>query len=211
MKAEIIGRFTHIFGEVKIKREGADVWVQARKGFTVAEGDVVKTGKTGRAEITFGSGEVMRMVENSEVEISQVLITETRSFIRRIFLKIGKFYFEMKRKLSIRTPTVETPTAVVGVRGTEFGIKVKYLGKQETEVFCFEGKVWVRDIKEEKEVVLEQYMMTTVQYQSFPSQPQRMEQYQAMEWSGWISGGKMFQIQKMKGLPPMKQELPPMK
>lgn len=193
---QIIGRFNHITGDVKIKRAGAEVWGIVKEGFTVAEGDIIKTGETGRAEINFDSGEVIRMTENSQLEISQVLVTEARSFLRRVFLKSGKFYFEVKKKGSDVMLSVETPTAVVGVKGTEFGIKVNYHGKLETEVFCFEGKVWVRDIKEEKEVLLGKDMMTVVKYQSFPEEPQVMKKSQIAEWSGWISSGRVVEPTK---------------
>ncbi|MBI5804804.1 FecR domain-containing protein [candidate division TA06 bacterium] len=119
----------------------AFVWQQGRLaeaelGQALQPGDSVRTGKGSLAEIGFADGTSIRLGEKTSLYIQRADSTD-RSF--KLFL--GKLWTKVA-KLSLKSQfTVETPTAVAGVRGTVF--KVEIQPDSGTRVAVEEGLVEV--------------------------------------------------------------------
>lgn len=206
MALSSVPHISFVEGRVLIERSGEKQ--QALVSSEVVDGDVITTSEGSRIEITITGEEIVRIDENATVSVAEILHRNGDEKVMNFFAKVGKFFFRVKKKvMDDKDFNVRTPTSIIGVRGTEFGVKVQTGG--ETDVVCFKGKVGVQG--REKEVIVPEGMFTSVQIQGDPSDPQSMSQSQTMEWSGWISGGLIQQRQKLPGLPEQKQEMKPLK
>lgn len=112
---EGIGVVEFLQGDVRINGAPADF------GQRVEVGDFVQTGETGAVDIVFDNANVFRLGSNT---VAVVNIGRSR---QEVDLRVGTFsaVFDRVRTLSGRgTFDVRTPTAVGGVRGTSFFIRV---------------------------------------------------------------------------------------
>jgi hypothetical protein len=125
VQAEPVGKFTHIEGGVDITSPG-QMARPAHLGDEVSVGDDVRSKSRSKAEITFIDGNILRLAKSTRVKINEYLFDkEQNSAIIRLFR--GKIQNRVKRVLGRvfgfkkrNRFEVHTPTAVVGVRGTDF-------------------------------------------------------------------------------------------
>ncbi|KAB2954256.1 FecR domain-containing protein [Heliorestis acidaminivorans] len=111
----------------------------AKQGMTLQSGDRIITNKDGLAELSFLNGSVSRIAPNSQIEISQLSSTATRD-ITILHTNRGEVWSKVPEstKQYFRFE-VNTPSAVAGVRGTGFMVRVGDLG--DTSVRVYEGIV----------------------------------------------------------------------
>jgi hypothetical protein len=119
------GRVKVSKGEVYVERDGQRI--DAPVGFAIEVKDTVKTGADGSVGITFNDNSLLSAGPNSELVIEKFLFDSTTH--------IGEFNTHLKRgtlavvsgkivKQSPEAMRIRTPAAVMGVRGTEFVVKV---------------------------------------------------------------------------------------
>jgi hypothetical protein len=113
-------------GEVLVMKEGANDWVGAASGTELDIGDTVKTGGNSSAEITFFDGSTMELGAGTEVEILELdIVCSTGVTTITLAQMIGD---TISRVTGILDPAssyeVETPSGVVGVRGSSVEIHV---------------------------------------------------------------------------------------
>jgi hypothetical protein len=111
------------FGDVTVKKSSSAKWEKATARMTFAPGDTIRTGLRSGAMI---------MVRNEESVISlsassKLMITETMAVNKKkapgFLLFLGALKSRIKKNAD-ESMDFSTPTAVVGVRGTEFLIAV---------------------------------------------------------------------------------------
>ncbi|UCD21545.1 MAG: cadherin-like domain-containing protein [Chloroflexota bacterium] len=115
-------------GEVLVMKGGTDDWGPAEQGTELDIGDAVKTGGNSSAKITFFDGSTMELRADTEVEILSLDIAcETGITTVGLLQTIGT---TISRVTAILDPAssyeVETPSGVVGVRGSEAITEVIY-------------------------------------------------------------------------------------
>lgn len=123
-QAEPVGRITYVEGRVDITPPG-QIARPAYLGFEVHVGDIIRTKSRSKAEITFTDTTIMRLAQKSRVEISEYLTGKSR---RRGVIRLfrGKIRSVVSKTIGIASFSsrnryeVHTPTAVAGVRGTDF-------------------------------------------------------------------------------------------
>jgi len=119
------GRIKVSKGEVQIERDGKRL--PAPVGATVHARDTVKTGPDGSVGITFKDNSLLSAGPNSELVIERFVFDSTTHK--------GEFDTALKKgtlavvsgkivKQSPEAMRVKTPAAIMGVRGTEFVVKV---------------------------------------------------------------------------------------
>ena len=122
--AASVGNVTHVTGRVDITSPG-EAAVPANVGDEINENDIIRTKSKSKAEITFLDGNILRLAEETRVEIAEYMIEEEqvvgilnlfRGKLQNIVSTLGKKYGPNKRNRF----EVHTPTAVCGVRGTNF-------------------------------------------------------------------------------------------
>lgn len=126
---------SRVAGEVEIGRGEPIEWTIAQVGDAVHANDRVRTGPDGRVEIEMDSG-TMRVHENSMLRLPPA----DRDG-QRVELEQGHSLFDVIRR-SERHFEVHTPTVVVSVKGTRFGVDTRHdIG----EVAVYHGVVGVRE------------------------------------------------------------------
>jgi len=124
-------------GVLKVRRiEAERIYQQPGERIPVYETDVIHTGENTRATVTlFANHDTIAMYANSFLGVSKSRPEEST-----LALNVGKGLFAFARRLAEQRAQVLTPTAVLGVKGTEF-----IAGATETESFVLilEGVVGV--------------------------------------------------------------------
>jgi len=127
---------TQMSGDVQIGRGEPAVWTAARTGDSVAANARVRTGADGRVEIKMDAGTV-RVHENSMLRLPPAV-----GDADQVELEEGRSLFDVLRRKGRRFE-VHTPTVVVSVKGTRFGVDA---GIDIGEVTVYRGTVGVREV-----------------------------------------------------------------
>jgi hypothetical protein len=108
-------------------------------GDIIKEKDELTTGNESFCDIKIG-GSIIRIKEKSKLLISS-LIRKNDSENTQLGMDTGKMLCKPKKLLKDDSFTVKTPTAVAGVRGTQFTIEIDSM--KTTRVKVFDGKLQV--------------------------------------------------------------------
>ena len=121
--AASIGRIVHAYGPTWVQR--GTTREKAERGQIVLRNDSIVTGKRGRVKIIMGDGSKVYIGANSRVSLRKYSLRGTKLLNASINMLWGKARF-LVSKLKARNSffRVRTPTAVLGVRGTEFVVIV---------------------------------------------------------------------------------------
>jgi hypothetical protein len=158
-----------VSGAVEILPANGDTWRLASVGERVETGDRIRTGSLSTARLVFFEGSTTDLMASTEVAVTQVSARrEGSDKIIALHQWLGRTY-SCVQQLSGRASRfeIETPTAVAGVRGTEFIIAVE--GDGTTSVAVVEGLVEVT--AQETTVTVLAGEKTTVQPERPPSTP----------------------------------------
>ena len=114
-----LGRITSLSGDVEVKRAKDTEWTEAEFNMSVYFGDHIKTLEDGNITITFLDESLMTVHPNTHVALNTIISPlEKRNSVLLFF---GRIWNKVRRKMvRMRGYEVQTPTAVLGVRGTEF-------------------------------------------------------------------------------------------
>ena len=138
---------TLVYGEVKVKLVGEEIWVDAIPGLIIQEGDLLETGLDSGVEITMGEGDRAILRGDTSIVFNP---PDNKTPSRTTLLNVirGKVlsFIEKTPNRDLRY-RIQTPTAVSLVRGTMFRTKVG--DNAETIFEVLEGSVNVRAGEEE--------------------------------------------------------------
>jgi hypothetical protein len=130
--------------EVVVKGQTAAQPLQ--KGARLSEGDRVRTGKGGVAEVVLGDGSVVRVGELSDLEIDKLDVdAANQPTTSRFTLASGQARAWVARQVVAKASTgtgrfsVQSPTAVAAVRQTDFALA-------DGRVYTFAGVVETRNV-----------------------------------------------------------------
>ena len=128
MDAEVIGVVRSMQGRLIIRHGRGFTAYFAAPGDRLYEHDILYTLKGGRTRIRLKSADVITLGDNSRVSLDEFKDNRQTRKKRSVFSVLrGKAMFYAVRLFRYRSMTTEvhTQTAVVGVRGTKFGVKVE--------------------------------------------------------------------------------------
>jgi hypothetical protein len=111
-----VGKITHIEGNVDITVD--EKARTANIGDAVNSGEILRAKNKSRAEITFADGNILRLAENTRVRITDYQMGEGKTSTMDLFR--GKTQSIVSGLAKNGRYEVHTPTAVCGVRGTNF-------------------------------------------------------------------------------------------
>ncbi len=137
-----IGKISFPLGRSYVKANGDTQWKPAKYNMAVYNKDVVKTKKESRCEIKFENKKVMRIGENTIVELKDnqsgksedVTISKGKAWIS-MFLPKGK------SRLNVRTPS-----SVCGIRGTVYRLNCDDV---KTQYRCYKGTIAVTPLNDD--------------------------------------------------------------
>ncbi len=126
--AGVIGKITAIQGDVDVLMPGMERAAPAVLQQPVSEGDIIRTKSNGKAEITFVDDSVIRLAPGSRLQITEYLMegSKRKSGVMNLFRgKIRAVVSKSRGFLGVAFGggdrfEVRTPTAVAGVKGTDF-------------------------------------------------------------------------------------------
>lgn len=135
---------------------------------TLDIGDEVRTGPGGAMTLELPDGSYVVVSENTTLEIEKFWGSDVRNLMNVI---MGKVRFFIQRWGGRPNPyRVNTPTALIAVRGTTFDVRVGSTGV--TEVVCLDGRVAVESIGlSDREVILDPGRRTQVRPGEYPLTP----------------------------------------
>ena len=176
-----VGEITETRGPVAVvKDDGRQI--RAEKGTPLFPGDLVTTGKGGLVWFSFKQGDQFRLGEEAQASIDEMSTPELEDHQPVLRLALGYLWSKI-RKLRGRTQrtVLHTPTAVLGVRGTEFDTVVSL--DASSVVTVDEGKVEVeaKDVK----TLVDEGKMTEVEVDKKPTAPAQAIPKEKRDWKEW--------------------------
>ncbi|MEW6680945.1 MAG: FecR family protein, partial [bacterium] len=118
-------------GDILIKQKDKTEWIKASLNMVIKEGDQIRTGEDAKCEIK-------RKDDVIKIDSNATFVVKALSKKKDVFsVFFGKVWLRIKR-LKEKKTLVETPTSVMGLRGTTFSVDV--LGKR-TITDLFEGEL----------------------------------------------------------------------
>jgi len=114
-----LGKITSYKGRFQVKQKDSRIWADAVTGMDVFYGDAIRTGDASEGVITMVDESFIRVHANSHIVMNTIISPLEKKnsvlmFFGRVWSKVSRK--AMRRKLF----EVQTPTAVCGVRGTDF-------------------------------------------------------------------------------------------
>lgn len=141
--AQVVGRVAAVQGGASIVRGGATK--PARVGMNVRLGDLIETSAAGRAKLLFSDGSVLNIGDDSRLKVSKFVYDPEGG--REGFLELlrgGVRAWVTKLRTTKNKFEVQTPTAVAGVRGTDWALRES--PKHGAQIVVFGGEVAVRSL-----------------------------------------------------------------
>ena len=139
-----IGSITEFKGAGQIKR--AAKTMPAAKGTSIVKNDTVSTNSIGRFKITFVDDTTVNITENSKLVIDDFVYDGGNKSKGKIGLKIAlgtvRYASGNLAKNNPGGVNIRTPTATIGVRGTDFVMTVDEIGRTMIVLLpsCFDDK-----------------------------------------------------------------------
>jgi hypothetical protein len=175
-----LGQIDRSEGQVLIVRSDGSESAGA-PGVPLFPGDRITTGKDGRVWFTLQGGRTFRLGEEAEAALDELSSYEEED---TPVLRLALGYLWSKAQQVMGKPvkvTIQTPTAVIGVRGTEFDTVVSM--DAGSAVAVDEGSVEVE--AEEERVVIDQGRMTQVEIGGKPARPVAAMPKEKRDWRAW--------------------------
>ncbi|HVO28054.1 MAG TPA: FecR domain-containing protein [Candidatus Margulisiibacteriota bacterium] len=193
--AQQVGTIAQVEGTVELGRAGT--WTSAAVGSAVERGDSLRTGRPGGVRVVFQDDSVLAMADTSELRIDEEVVDSNRGVAHSLFrLLQGKVrtvvseYYQRPGSVF----TIETVTAVVGVRGSEFVIVFDPVA-EVTDVVGVNGRAEVHSTLDRvgHAVFVTAREITTVMRSRYPTAPRRLrdeEFRQYLDHVEFIGAGK---------------------
>lgn len=186
--AQEVGTVASLNGSAELGREGS--WRPVVISSPVYLGDTLRTGQPGQVRIVFQDDSVLNVSDGSEVVVDeQVFDPEGGSYRSTLRLLSGKLRALVSEYYQSAGAAyeIETPTAVAGVRGTEFVLAFD-VARQQTEIVGVGGRVTIRGLRggAEDEVLITAGQLTTVARGGRPLAPQRIGEDRLRDYMGGL-------------------------
>lgn len=124
-QSEAAGRIRVVSGSALILRAGQEISAQA--GQTVFEADGLRTGTDGRLGVTLGDDTRISLGPSTEVSLAHYVYAPSEDrlgLVLRVLRGAVGYVSGRLAKLAPDSIRLETPAAIVGVRGTSLAIHV---------------------------------------------------------------------------------------
>jgi hypothetical protein len=142
--AQASGTFMVVKGDVQVTSKAGETQ-KAKIGMKVQESDIISSGADSRAKIVMSDKNVINISPDTKLELEKYIF-DPNSDNKQVSLNVlqGKVRATVEQKYDGEKNKfhVKTPSAVAGVRGTDFLTSFSPVNK-ETKIVTFEGRVAV--------------------------------------------------------------------
>lgn len=135
------GTVTYVKGTAQKKGAKGEEWERAKENTQLISGDKVKTLEKTRAEIKLEAGKVIRLDENTTVDLVKLVEESQNKVETDIKLEQGNLWAKVGKLGENAELKVESPIAGASIRGTTFRVGVAIDGT--TQLNVYEGAVEV--------------------------------------------------------------------
>jgi hypothetical protein len=145
-QADAVGRLTQVEGKVDILRGGQLPAIPVKVNDGVQTGDVLRTKSMSKAQITFIDNSTLTISPESRVGIEAYMFDSTqnkRNAVIQLFQGLAQVAVSKIFKAAEPDFVVKTQTAIMGVRGTDFGVRIY---PNSSDILNFEGLLQVGNI-----------------------------------------------------------------
>ena len=145
-QAGVVGRFTQVEGRVDLLKGGQLPANPVKLDDGVQPGDVLRTKSLSKAQITFIDNSTMTISPESRVAIETYMFDaakQKRSAVLQLFQGLAHVVVNKFSEVTEPDFVIKTHTAVMGVRGTEFGIRLQ---PNSSTILNLEGVLQVGNI-----------------------------------------------------------------
>lgn len=210
--ASAVGKFVEVSGDVTVTREGGETF-RVAPATPIVLRDAIET-KKGAAALSFNDGSTLVLRDNTKIIVTEFLLNpkqkKRETKIDILFGKIKAVITKTFDKKSSKTE-LKTPTATVGIRGTEVALDVT---KTKTRVFCLEGLLEVLNPAFPEQIVeVMGGKFTDILQGKLPQLPEEMSQeildaiQNQFDFPGELNQ-QLEEIQKSIPVPPVNIPLP---
>jgi hypothetical protein len=145
-QGDLAGRLTLVEGQVDLLRGGQLPATTVKVDDGVQQGDVLRTKSLSKAQITFNDNSTLMISPESRVAIEEYMFDpaqKKRNAVIQLFQ--GLAYVVVNKVFKPAEPdfVVKTHTAIMGIRGTEIGIR---LSPNSSTIMDFQGVIQVGNI-----------------------------------------------------------------
>ena len=178
--AKPVGKILELSGDIDITSMKTGKRIIPEEGTVIDGNDKIRTGRKSFVSIVLNDGSKLFIREISVLYVQDIKLKLTDQ-PTRIQIITGKLRVIAAKTMKGNSLVVYTPTAIAGVRGTDFGIIATQL---ETRVVIFQGKVEVanKDKNILKSYILKDREETKVTYQQPPEAPVVVPDYILSKW-----------------------------
>jgi uncharacterized protein YfaP (DUF2135 family) len=165
-----------VIGKTKILPNQKTNWQDAKLNMAIKKGDRIKTYLNARIELEMPDGSIIKINENTIFDIKEIKFDEDKNEDEMSFtLWAGNIWAKFKKIVSTRQKReIESPSAVVAIRGTTLEIDVDQ--NQTTRVRVSEGQVAVTSKDVGGQVIVRSNQESTVEKGKDPTQPSTFSQ-----------------------------------
>ncbi len=150
----------NIIGSVKVRKGESNTWKDARPGMPIREKDAIRTFVESQVEIVTSEGSVVRLEENTTLEMADFKQMTGGVQKTKISILNGTVLSNVKKLLNAGSKfDFETPTATASIRGTTVGIDVL---SDKTSIKVYDGEVLVMPRGTAAGISVKTNQMTTV-------------------------------------------------
>ena len=145
-QADVVGRLTQVEGRVDIMRGGQLPATPAKVDDGVQPGDVLRTKSLSKAQITFIDNSTMTIAPESRMAIEAYMFDPAqnkRNAVIELFRGLAHVVVNKVYQSAEPDFVVKTQTAIMGIRGTEFGIRLQ---PNSCDILNFKGLLQVGNI-----------------------------------------------------------------
>ena len=144
--AEVVGRLTQLEGRVDLLKGGKLPAVPLKVDDTVEPGDVVRTKSLSKAQITFIDNSLLTLSQEARIAIEEFKFEPSqgkRQAVLEIFQGLALAVVNKILKAEEPDFVIKTQTAIMGVRGTEIGMRNQ---PNSSTILNFQGRTQVGNI-----------------------------------------------------------------
>ena len=178
--AKPVGKILELSGDIDITSMITGKRIIPEEGTVIDGNDKIRTGRKSFVSIVLNDGSKLFIREISVLYVQDIKLKLTDQ-PTRIQIITAKLRVIAAKTMKGNSLVVYTPTAIAGVRGTDFGIIATQL---ETRVVIFQGNVEVanKDKNILKSYILKDREETKVTYQQPPEAPVVVPDYILSKW-----------------------------
>ncbi|PNV79185.1 MAG: hypothetical protein C0196_06590 [Dictyoglomus turgidum] len=173
---------TFIKGNVYVKKVTSELWLPAKVKMELTSGDKVWVQQNSQAILQFSDKSTLKLGSNTQLDILNLdYEKDTKKEISIFKLLIGKIWATVERLLSQgERIEIQTPTAVAGVRGTEWIQEVSEDGT--TKIWTLRGIVFLT--AKDKTIEVKEGFQSVVKPDEPPSEPSEIKEIERFDEEG---------------------------